>query len=341
MSITFGDRARQLIRTSLVWDNHGCMPLRTDDSFLPQLERYRSAGFSIVSINIGYGVMQWTEHLEILSHMRGWLSQRLDKYALISTADDVHTCRLHGKLGVVFDVEGMVPVQDDTSRVQILYELGVRWMLIAYNRNNEAGGGCLDQDTGLTAVGRAIIDKMQQVGMVLCLSHAGARTAAEALDYTTNPAIFSHSNPFGDTPHPRNVTDGLMRSCAEKGGVIGLSGIPQFLGAKDDAAGAIVRQLCYVIDLVGPSHVGLGLDYVFDASELEEHIRKHPTLFAAGTESGHARRPVAPEDLLQIVEGLAESGLSDADIRGILGGNWLRIARQVWQPASEIGLDNA
>src|SRR5690606_12704364 len=119
------------------------------------------------------------------------------------------------------DIEGMCPVLEDVSLVQTFYELGVRWMLIAYNRNNAAGGGCLDTDDGLTARGRAIIDEMERVGMVLCLSHAGPRTVADALEYSRNPVIFSHSNPYGDTPHPRNVSDDLIRACARKGGVIG------------------------------------------------------------------------------------------------------------------------
>jgi membrane dipeptidase len=324
-----GSRAGTILGGAIVWDNHGCLPLRIDAAFLPQLERYRRAGVTIVSINVGYGDMTWPEHLRILSFMRQWIAQRPESYRLVSQVQEIHRCKADGKLGIVFDVEGMSAIQEDVSLVQTFYELGVRWMLIAYNRNNKAGGGCLDEDGGLSAVGRAIIDEMERVGMVLCLSHAGARTAAEALDYAGNPPIFSHSNPAGDTPHPRNVGDELMRACARKGGVIGLSGIGTFLGASADLVPCLLRQLRYCIDLVGVEHVGLGLDYVFDRAELDEHVRRNPTQHAPGIDGGLSM--IEPESIGAVAEGLARDNLTGAQIRGVLGENWLRIATRLWR----------
>jgi membrane dipeptidase len=324
-------RAAALLRSTVVWDNHGCMPLRADDRFLPQLERYRKAGVTVVSLNIGFANTAWTKHLEVVSFMRRWIACRSDHYRLIATAADVDACRKDGRLGIVFDIEGMHPVQDELSLVQTFYELGVRWMLIAYNANNAAGGGCLDHDSGLTAVGRRIIDEMERVGMVLCLSHTGARTAQEALEYSHYPVIFSHSNPYGDTPQPRNVSDHLIRACARKGGVVGLSGIGSFLGASTGLVQCLLRQLRYVIDLVGPQHVGLGLDYVFDQAELGGFVAENPALFPPGFDAAAGFPMVEPEAMSQIAEGLIQDGCSDSQIRGILGENWLRIARQVWK----------
>jgi membrane dipeptidase len=313
--------------SAIVWDNHGCMPLRADASFLPQLERYRIAGVNIVSLNIGFADISWSEHIRVLSFMRQWIAKRPDRYQLVSTTGDIHRCTTEGKLGITFDIEGMCPVQSDLSLIQTFYELGVRWMLIAYNRNNAAGGGCMDKDGGLTDIGRAIIDEMERVGMVLCLSHAGAKTVAEALEYARNPPIFSHSNPYGDTPHVRNVSDALLRTCARKGGVVGLSGFGPFLGASTNLVERILRQLRYVIDLVGAEHVGLGLDYAFDSAELEEYVRLNPNLFPF---SGGVAM-LEPEATGAIAEGLARDNLTDAQIRGVLGENWLRIAARVWR----------
>jgi membrane dipeptidase len=255
---------------------------------------------------------------------------RPETYRLVATLEDVRRCKADGKLGIVFDIEGMCPVQNDLSLVQTFYELGVRWMLIAFNRNNNAGGGCLDEDGGLTETGRTIIDEMERVGMVLCLSHTGARTAAEALEYSRKPVIFSHSNPYGDTPHARNVSDDLLRACARKGGVVGLSGFGPYLGGNVNVVEHLLRQLRYVINLIGPEHVGLGLDFVFDRSELDEFVQANPNLFPKGLMDGGLGM-VPPEAMGEIVEGLARDNLSDAQIRGILGENWLRIAGQVWR----------
>jgi membrane dipeptidase len=316
---------------AVVWDNHACMPLRADASFLAHLERYRDAGVTVVSVNVGFGEMPWAEHVRVLSFMRRWIAMRPDKYRLLSTIENVRQCKSDGRLGIVFDIEGMSPVQKDISLVQTFYELGVRWMLIAYNRNNAAGGGCMDIDNGLTPIGRAIIDEMERVGMVLCLSHAGGRTAAEALDYSRNPVIFSHSNPYGHTPHSRNISDSLIRACARTGGVVGLSGIGPFVGSNVDVVKHLLNQLRYVVDLVGADHVGLGLDYVFDLAELDEYVRAYPTLFPPGLDQGGGMGMVSPEALGTLAEALAKSNFTDAQIRGVLGENWLRIAAQVWR----------
>ena len=182
-------RVDALLRSIIVWDNHGCMPLRADESHLPQLERYRNAGVTIVSLNIGFAQIPWTDHVRVLSFMRRWIAQRPDLYRLVASANDVDVCKREGKLGVVFDIEGMCPAQDNLSLVQTFYELGVRWMLIAYNHNNAAGGGCLDADRGLTDIGRAVIDEMEEWAWC-CASATGPRTAVQALEVLTEAGHF-------------------------------------------------------------------------------------------------------------------------------------------------------
>jgi membrane dipeptidase len=263
--------------------------------------------------------------------MRRWIALHPDRFRLISSVADIQRCKQEATLGITFDIEGMCPVENDLSLVQTFYELGVRWMLIAYNRNNKAGGGCLDIDTGLTDSGRAVIDEMERVGMVLCLSHTGARTASEALVYSRNPVIFSHSNPYGDVLHARNVSDELMQACAAGGGVVGLSGIGPFLGASTDLVSHLVRQICYAVDVVGADHVGLGLDYVFDQAELSEHVRLNPALYPPGLDAEDGFPMVPPEGTGAIAEGLARNNFTNVQIRGILGENWLRIASRVWR----------
>ena len=324
-------RARSLVESSIVWDNHSCMPLRADDRFLPQLERFRNVGVDVVSLNVGFAEITWEEHIRVLSFMRHWIAQRPDHYRLVGTVEDIRRCKAEGKLGILFDVEGMCPVQDQPWLVQTFYELGVRWMLVAYNKGNKAGGGCMDkEDSGLTAIGRAIIDEMERVGMVLCVTHTGARTAAEALEYAKKPVIFSHSNPLGVVQHPRNISDALMRACAKKGGVIGINGIGPFLGGGD-LVERVLAHVRYAVDLVGAEHVGLGIDYCFDQEELAEYKRKNPGLFPTGIPSDGVFPMVDPEAMTPIVEGLARTNMTDDEIRGILGGNWMRIAQQVWR----------
>ncbi|RIK93525.1 MAG: membrane dipeptidase [Proteobacteria bacterium] len=323
--------AARLLDEAVVWDNHLCMPLRAEDSFLPELERCRASGLDVVSLNVGFGGMDWVEHLNMLTYFRAWLARRPDRYALVRTVADIRAAKAAGKLAVTFDVEGMAPIEDDLDRIQLFYDLGVRWMLIAYNETNKIGGGCQDDDPGLSDIGRQAIDEMARVGMPLCLSHTGYRTAREALEYAKGPVIFSHSNPLALKDHPRNIPDDLIDGCARTGGVIGINGIGKFLGENDASTEAIVRHVDYVAARVGAAHVGLSLDYCFDQEELAEFIKANPDKFPPHLGYGGSFAMAAPEQYPQIAEALLRLGYDERDIKGILGGNWLRIAEQVWR----------
>ncbi len=329
--------ARTLLRENLVWDNHGCMPLRPDDeSFLPQLARYKAAGVDMVCLNIGYGEQGVEEHVRMAAHLRRWLSMRGDDYVLVRGTGDIERARLEGKLAVAFDIEGMNAVADQPSLVQLYYDLGVRWMLIAYNRHNRVGGGCQQEDDpGLSDFGRRVLDEMARVGMVACCSHTGYRTTMDVMAYSQRPVIFSHSNARGVHDHPRNVRDEALKACAATDGVVGINGINIFLGdgpVVDD----FVRHLDYVVQLIGVRHVGLGLDYVFDLGELDGMTSGDPATFPP--ELGYSRRIeiVPPEATGQIVERLIGLGYSADDIRAVLGGNFMRVAQAVWKPAAAL-----
>lgn len=341
--MTETDRARALVQSSLVWDNHGCMPVRPhDERFLPQLERYRAAGVDTVALNVGFGQQGVEEHVRMIAHFRRWLAEREADYVLVATADDIERARRERKLAVMFDIEGMNALSDQLSLVSFYYDLGVRWMLVAYNLHNRAGGGCQEaDDPGLTPFGRKVLDEMARVGMVTCCSHTGHRTTMDVMGYSKRPVIFSHSNARAVYDHPRNVRDEALKACAATGGVVGINGIGLFLtGSGGDLIDAFVRHMDYVVQLIGADHVGLGLDYVFDSSELDEVV-SDPKMFPPelGYQSGI--QMVAPEAIEEVVARLLGLGYSDVDIRSILGGNFFRVAKQVWRPPVAAGSTDA
>jgi membrane dipeptidase len=324
--------ARQLIDAVPVWDHHACLPLRPNDpAFLPQLARHKAAGFDAITVNIGFGEQGPEEHLRMIAALRHWLMARPEEYLLLLEADDVERARSTGRLAVGFDIEGANAVGDQLSLIQLYYDLGVRWMLMAYNTSNRAGGGCQDEDGGLTNFGRAMVAEMERVGMLLCLSHTGHRTVREVLAMATQPLIFSHSNCAALHPHPRNITDELIRACAATGGVVGINGVGIFLGKNDISSETYARHVDHVVQLVGPAHVSIALDYVFDMRELEEHLEKMKGTFPPGLGYEMGARFVPPEQLEEIVVTLQGWGYSDADLTALLGGNLLRLAKQVWK----------
>jgi membrane dipeptidase len=327
-----GDAAT-LLHNSIVWDNHGCMPVARphDTSFLPQLQRYRAAGVSAVMLNVGFGDMGIEDHIRTLASLRHWIKARPNEYLLLCTADDVDQAYATGRLAVGFDIEGANAVADQPSLVSLYYDLGVRWMLLAYNTNNRVGGGCQDEDTGLTPFGREVIAEMERVGMQVCCSHTGHRTVRDVFDVATRPVIFSHSNPSALHAHPRNIPDDLIRACAATGGVVGINGIGSFLGKNDNSSETFARHVDHVAQLVGVQHVALGLDYVFDTQELDDYVSKMAHTFPAELGYEKGVRMVAPEQLEAIVQTLQKLGYSDMDLRAVLGGNLVRLARTVWK----------
>jgi membrane dipeptidase len=325
-----------LLMRHLVWDNHGCMPIRpNDESFLPQLERYRTAGVNVVTLNVVWDGVPADVGVLMLATLRRWVRERPAQYCLIHMPDDLIQAKTSGRLGVLFDIEGGCALRGHLPLVQLYYDLGVRWMLLAYNRANELASGCLDEeDGGLTEFGRRVVDEMCRVGMVACCSHTGPRSAIEIMERSTLPVIYSHSNASAIWAHPRNVGVDALRACARTGGVVGLNGYGAFIGSGGPTIPAALDHVCYIADLIGPEHVGLGLDYVFDPAELTELLISRSSYFRAGAGYGDEAGGLAPECVPELVGGLLQRGWSDNDVGGFLGDNLARVARAAWKAPS-------
>lgn len=327
-------RATDLLRRCLVWDNHECMPLRPGDhTFLPQLQRFKQVGADVISLNVGFGPQSLEDHMRMLASFRTWIRAHDDEFALVGSLAEIDRARAAGRLAITFDVEGMAPLdQGDLGLIELFYDLGVRWMLIAYNRNNLAGGGCYDDDDpGLSSHGRAILREMKRVGMAVCCSHTGHRTVRDVLACADNPVLFTHSNPTAVHAHKRNIPDEFIRACAETGGVVGINGIGVFLGDNDNQPETVIRHIDHVAQLVGPDHVGLSLDYCFDEEELQHFFTTMRDTFPDAQSYQGEPKMVPPEALTDIVAGLILRGYGDTDLEKILGGNWRRVASVIWR----------
>ncbi|MFT7461665.1 MAG: membrane dipeptidase [Planctomycetota bacterium] len=123
----------------------------------------------------------------------------------------------------------------------------------------------------------------------------------------------------------------VIKSCAASGGVIGLNGIGIFLGDNEATVENIVRHIDYLVQLVGPDHVGIGLDYVFDQQEVNDFVKENPHIFPP--EDGYADgiNMIAPTAIPHIIQSLLDLGYKDEDVKKIMGENHLRIAGQIWK----------
>lgn len=325
--MSISEQARNIHNQSLIWDTHACFRLHPNAD-LSELKRYRESGVTFVSLNIGMDLNSFENTMQVLARYRGYIASHPDQYLLALTVDDIRKAKEAGKLAIAFDLEGSDPLLGNLNLVSLYYDLGVRQMLLAYNKDNRASGGCMEGTIGLTDFGRDVIREMNRVGMVVDLSHMGYRATMEAFGVSTAPVIFSHSNPNGLREHARNISDEQIIACARTGGVVGINGIGDFLGGTSSEL--IVENIEYVMDLVGPEHVGIGLDYVIDKQELIEYIETYPDIFPPDKITDFLSI-VEPEQFPEFTELLCQKGYSEQIIRGILGENFLRVAGQVWK----------
>jgi membrane dipeptidase len=169
--------------------------------------------------------------------------------------------------------------------------------------------------------------------MIVDLSHTGTRTALEAVEVSTQPVIVSHSNSKAVWDHPRNIPDELAKAVASSGGVIGVNGVGLFLSSarNDSSAEAIVRHINHFADLVGPEHLGIGLDAVPDVQYFIDHFaRKNMDRYRTGGYFKGTPQFAAVDVIPRIATLLLGSGWSVANVRGFLGENWLRLMERVW-----------
>lgn len=327
-----GSRARAILDSEVIWDAHsGFTPDPAAD--LANLRIWRDAGVNYLSVDVGFDLYPWQKTVTTLAHFRHWVLSNPQDYALASTVDDIIAAKASGKLAITFDIEGMNALDGRVEMVEFYHRLGVRQMLFAYNRNNLAGGGCHDDDSGLTGFGRSVIDEMNRLGMFVDVTHTGYRTTMEVMEYTDRPVIFSHSNPKALCGHGRNITDDQIVGCARTGGIIGVVGLNRFLGENRTDSERLADHVEYLVDLVGPRHVGIGLDYAFpvDAGDIDEAIKANPQFWPAHEYPAGATTFSHPSQFGELAEVLLRRGQPEHAVRGILGGNFLRLAREVWQ----------
>ncbi|MDS9949156.1 MAG: membrane dipeptidase, partial [Planktomarina sp.] len=319
------------LKESLIWDAHaGLFPSSEMD--LDNLLSWQKYNVNYLSINVGFDVMSRDATLATLAAYRRWLMARPDQFLLAGTLSDIYNARDTGRLAISFDIEGMNALGGDINMVEIYHTLGVRQMLFSYNLNNSAAGGCHDIDIPLTKFGLEILAEMNRVGIIVDASHVGYLSSMELIERSSSPVVFSHSNPWSIWRHQRNIKDEQIKACAARGGVIGLNGLAIFIGDNDSSSESLLRHLFKLIDLAGTAHVGLGFDYTPDITvDLGAILRARPDYWPAGQQYdtlniGHS----GPSRIPDLVHGMQARGISESEIRGILGENFARVARESW-----------
>ena len=309
------------------------MPLKADYD-LASLKRHRDAGFDFVSINVGMDMTPVSDVVSMIASFREQIARSPDFIAACSI-EDVRAAAQQEKLAVGFDLEGSKPLLANPSMLALYAELGVRQVLLAYNRANEAAGGCYEAGAPLTELGAAFVSACEEAGIVVDCSHMNEKTVMQIMRIARKPVVFSHSNVRVLNGNLRNITDDMIDACVERGGVIGVNGVSAFMPGGEAEADAMIRVIDYLAERVGTRHIGIGLDYVYDLELDELPEGADPAYWfppAFGYDEGFYKSLdfVSPEAAGGLSTRLAGRGYDGGDIAAIMGGNFLRVAERCW-----------
>src|SRR5690606_21714802 len=206
-------------------------------------------------------------------------------------------------------------------------------------RNLYGNGSTERRDEGLSDRGVALVAKMNQVGMAVDTGHCGDRTTLDAFEVSKKPVLITHSNVRALNPgHPRCKPDEVIRACGKAGSVMGITGVRNFVkGSEPTTIEDVLDQFDYVAKMIGVEHVGIGSDIDLDGYDgLPPEQYKQLKARCQGSYAFRDKIDIEgvdhPKRMFDLTEGLVRRKYSDANIRGILGANCVRVLGEIWQP---------
>ena len=276
------------------------------------------------------------ETTEALARWKQWFREHSDILTQVLTTADIRRAKEEGRVGVILGWQNTTGFGDHIPYVQLFKELGVGVVQLAYNTANSVGSGCYEShDGGLTDFGREVVSEMNRVGMLIDLSHVGAKTSEDAIHASERPVAYSHCCPAALKDHPRNKTDAQLRQIADNGGFVGVTMFPPFLprGAQstiDDYLDVIE----YTINVVGEEQVGIGTDFTQGQGESFFHYITHDKgRYRKLVDFGEIVMPKGIqriEDFPDLTVKMERRGWKESRIRRVMGENWLRLLEDVW-----------
>lgn len=342
-SRTYSARTVGLMRDSLVIDMLAPLSLNLDPSVFdrpltdPQKAEFRASG--ITGFHNSYGLGGFTakeDAFEYLAAWQGWVGAQADLFTLVRKASDLDAAKAAGKAAVIMGIQNADQFQGPDDVAQF-YRLGLRCAQLTYNSQNFIGSGSTDRvDGGVSDYGASIIAAMNKAGMLVDVSHSGDRTTLDAIAISPKPIAITHSNCRSITPHPRAKTDEAIRKLAAKGGVMGITGVRNFVRDRDPTTVAhMVDHIAHVGRIAGLDHVGIGSDA--DLNGYDDMDPKQYAELKAAYKSSYAFRGKLDVDgfdhplkFFDLTEELVRRRYSDDNIRMILGGNFRRLLGATW-----------
>ncbi|MBT9142047.1 MAG: hypothetical protein DDT29_00440 [Dehalococcoidia bacterium] len=301
-------------------------------------ECWEASGVDVVSATLGaLGETPFT-YENALRDIALWTRKfdSLDWLVKATSLKDIERAKEQGKQAVILNFQNTTHIGTDLNNLDFFYNLGVRIIQLTYNMRNFVGDGCTERtDCGLSNFGVGVVKRMNELGILVDLSHCGHKTTMDAIEISTRPVAFTHAFCRELNEHDRGKTDEEFKSLAENNGYCGIVVVPFFLAKESPSLYDFLDHLEHAIKIMGSDKVGVGTDWgaVYPEpllARLNEEVKRigfreeHNVDWGAVTEGFRDWR-----DWPNITYGLVSRGYPDKEIKGILGGNFLRIFEEV------------
>lgn len=241
------------------------------------------------------------------------IEKNQDVISLVTNYNQIEEVNRAGKIAAILSIEGGEALEGDLGVLRVLYRLGVRLLTLTWNQRNQIADGIGESRTGsgLTEFGLKVIDEMNRLGMLIDVSHLSETGFWDVIKRSKAPIVASHSNCYNLCPHPRNLKDEQIKALADKGSVIGITFVPNFLTQEKRRTNVkdVVKHIDYLVEKVGVDCVGLGSD--FDGTD------------------GLPLGLEGVDKIPNITGELLDRGYKEKDIKKILGENFLRVFKEV------------
>ncbi len=346
----YPERVVRLMRESLVIDMLNQFLYRIDQKDLKEkwltqpgaftaadFLRFKGTGVSV--INFGEGADGFADAELLFAKWNSFIAQYPQWLMRINDASDLMRAKDQGKLGILFGLQSSGQFQnlDDVNRC---FGYGLRVSQLSYNFRTRVADGAFEPfDGGVSEYGGKVIDRMNSIGMAVDLGHASDKTKLDAIEISKQPVILSHGNCRALNPNaPRATTDDAIRKLARKGGVMGITDIAFMVkGSEPVRIDDVVDHFDHVRDLVGIEHVGVGSDAGIESNDLgSATVLKDLLAKADPRYRVHGQHEIVmglegPNRMYELTAALIRRGYTDDQVRLVLGGNWARVLKEVWQ----------
>ncbi len=260
---------------------------------------------------------------DVYRRLRRFIDASSD-FALVRNAEDILAAKRQGKIGILLGAEGGKLIEDRVENLRVLYDLGLRHILLTWAFNNRLSAAERDTEgRGLTDLGRIVVGEMNRLGMVIDVTHLSRPAMREVMALSSQPVLNSHTSLRSLANRVPALDDGEVRAMAEKGGVIALHFMSHMLTGRFSPRAEledVLRQIDALVNVGGIDCVALGPDFLPYTEEFKRNTQQWDLSFPVGLES--------PAGLIELIRGLVARGYDDESVYRILGGNLLRLFRE-------------